>query len=58
MAKPDSKSFATNPFVVTSQQSEKANAPKTTAKKVAVHMSKNMITREVLNKIIDRVKRI
>lgn len=58
MLKSEEKAFATNPFVMTDPQAEKAKKAKANAKKPGAHLSKDLVTREVLNKIIDRVKRI
>jgi hypothetical protein len=58
MLKNEGKSFATNPFVVTDPRSEKTKGTKVSPKKPGAHLSKDLITREVLNRIVDRVKRI
>jgi hypothetical protein len=58
MLKNEGKSFATNPFVVTDPRSEKTKGTKVSSKKPGAHLSKDLITREVLNRIVDRVKRI
>jgi hypothetical protein len=58
MLKNEGKSFATNPFVVTDPRSEKTKGTKVSQKKPGAHLSKDLITREVLNRIVDRVKRI
>lgn len=58
MHKSDNSRFATNPFVVTYQQGERNNKAKEAPKKPGAQLSKHAITREVLNRIVDRVKRI
>jgi hypothetical protein len=58
MLKNEGKSFATNPFVLTDPRSEKTKGTKLSAKKPGAHLSKDLVTRDLLNKIVDRVKRI
>jgi len=58
MLKSEEKSFATNPFVVTDPRAENAKKGKASTKRPGAHLSKDLITKELLNRIVDRVKRI
>ncbi len=58
MLKSDGKSFATNPFVVSDPRAEKPRQAKLGVKKPGAHLSKDLVTKELLNRIVDRVKRI
>lgn len=58
MLKSEEKSFSTNPFVVTDPRAENARKGKPSTKRPGAHLSKDLITKELLNRIVDRVKRI
>lgn len=60
MLKPNEKSFTLTPFVA-AQQKPSINAGSTVAtrtKKRGSHLNKEDATREVLNRIVQRVKKI
>ncbi len=58
MLKSEGKSFATNPFIVNDLRAEKPGQAKIGAKKPGPHLSKDLVTKDLLNRIVDRVKRI